>query len=104
MILAPDTEAHQSLGMRGDSKNSDNSLPWSIMPVNTKSPRCMVFNIRLKDFFAIVSRNAIVRVCMQSLMLYVGFHKRKGFSYLVNFFVMLRGKLPDRFSRSIRQI
>ncbi len=74
------------------------------MPVNTISPRRMVFNIRLKDFFTTVSRNAIVRVCMQSLMLDVNFHKCKGFSYLVGFFVMLRGKLLDRFSRSIRQV
>ena len=64
----------------------------------------MVFNIRLKDFFTVISREAIVRMCMQSLMFYVSFHKCKGFSHLVNFSVILRGKLPNCFSRSIRQV
>ncbi len=64
----------------------------------------MVFNIRLEDFFTVISREAIVGMRMQSLMFYVGFHKRKGFSHLVNLPVMLRGKLPNCFSRSIRQV
>ena len=68
------------------------------MPINAVSTRGMIFDIRLENLFAIVSLTSVIRMSVQSLVLYVCFHESKRFSHLVNFFVVLRVKLFYGFS------